>query len=208
MNRLLSAILGRVLGDEIQETGAHRRLIVGLGNPGTQYAQTRHNFGFWCVDRLAELYGIDFSIRRQSAVVGEGGIEGVAVALAKPRTFVNRSGEAVRYLLDRYRSSPHDLLVVHDDLALPLGRLRLRPSGSSGGHNGVRSIIKAIGSQDFPRMRMGIGQPPHGVDQVEYVLGSIPPQERDQAREAVERATEAAVAVLVEGMTEAMNRYN
>ena len=138
------------------------RLIVGLGNPGREYAHSRHNVGFWCLNRLARRHGIAFSSRGRLAAVGEGRLAGRPVILAKPRTFVNLSGRAVSHLLQRYRLSPQQLLVVCDDLDLPLGRVRLRASGSHGGHRGMRSIIEAIGSQDFPRIRIGIGRPAGG----------------------------------------------
>ncbi len=130
------------------------------------------------------------------------------MALAKPRTFVNRSGAAASYLLARYRIPPEKLLVVYDDLELPLGKIRLRPEGGAGGHNGIRSIIEAIGTPAFPRLRIGIGRPPAGIDPVAYVLGTMAADERARVGEAVERAADAVVAALVDGVTVAMNRFN
>lgn len=202
-----SAILERLRGGgEFAEP--RPKLIVGLGNPGPEYQGTRHNLGFKCVDLLADQHSIDFSDRRSSAVLGLGSISGHRVALAKPRTFVNRSGDAVRYLLARYRASPQDLLIVYDDMDLPLGRVRLRPDGSPGGHNGMRSIVEALGTQVFPRVRLGIGRPPAGVDQVEYVLSTFTRDEETQATEVVELAAKAVTIALAQGMTEAMNRFN
>ena len=184
------------------------RIIVGLGNPGSEYAQTRHNAGFWFVDRIAEDHSITLSRRHRSALIGEGVIEGHRVVIAKPRTFVNNSGQAIAYLLARYKVSPQDLLVVHDDLALPLGKVRLRPGGSAGGHKGMVSIIEAVGTQDFPRLRLGIGQPPEGSDQVQYVLSPMSEGERKAADEAIGRAVQAVATLLAEGITVAMNRLN
>ena len=183
-------------------------VIVGLGNPGEEYASSRHNVGFWCVDRIAEEHSISLSRRNRSALLGEGVIEGHPVALAKPRTFVNRSGEAITYLLARFKVSPNELLVIYDDIALPLGKIRLRPEGSAGGHNGVKSITQAIGTQDFPRLRVGVGAPPPGSDQIGYVLGSIPDDDMEVANAAVDRVAQAVASVLTEGIDTTMNRFN
>jgi PTH1 family peptidyl-tRNA hydrolase len=191
------------------------RLIVGLGNPGREYAQSRHNVGFWCLNRLARRHGIAFSSRGRLAAVGEGRLAGQPVILAKPRTFVNLSGRAVSHLLRRYHLSPQHLLVVYDDLDLPLGRVRLRPRGSHGGHRGIRSIVEAIGSQDFPRIRIGIGRPKVAGEPtwepdvvVDYVLGPMTAEERRILDEAVATAGEAILCLLADGVEAAMNRYN
>ena len=191
------------------------RLIVGLGNPGREYAHSRHNVGFWCLNRLARRHGITFSSRGRLAAVGEGELAGQPVILAKPRTFVNLSDRAVSHLLQRYHLSPQQLLVVCDDLDLPLGRVRLRPSGSHGGHRGMRSIIEAIGSQDFPRIRIGIGRPEVAGEPtweseavVDYVLGPMTADERHILDEAAATAGEAILCLLAEGVETAMNRYN
>ena len=190
------------------------RLIVGLGNPGREYAHSRHNVGFWCLNRLARRHGIAFSSRGRLAAVGEGRLAEQPVILAQPRTFVNLSGRAVSHLLQRYRLSPQQLLVVHDDLDLPLGRVRLRPSGSHGGHRGMRSIIEAIGSQDFPRIRIGIGRPEVAGEPtwepelvVDYVLGPMTAEERHILDEAVAMAGEAILCLLSDGVETAMNQY-
>ena len=208
MNKLRSAVLDRVLRLGARQAGAPPKLIVGLGNPGEKYERTRHNVGFWCVERLARDHSIGLSQRRRKAVIGEGLIDGQNVVLAKPRTFVNRSGEAVGYLLARYRASPDDLLVITDDMDLPPGKIRLRPGGSAGGHKGIKSIVEAIGTQDFARVRVGIGRPTTGVGDIEHVLGTMSPEERDSVQKAVERAADATITVLTEGMTVAMNRFN
>jgi PTH1 family peptidyl-tRNA hydrolase len=183
-------------------------IVLGLGNPGAPYAQTRHNVGFWCVDRIASDHSVGFSRRNRSALVGEGLIEGRPVVLAKPRTFVNLSGLAAAYLLTRFRASPQELLIIYDDMDLPLGRLRLRLNGTAGGHNGIKSIIETVGTQDIPRLRVGIGQPPPGSDQVEYVLGTMSAQERETVDQAVDSVAEAVRCLLTDGIVQAMNRFN
>ncbi len=193
---------------------AEKWLIVGLGNPGPAYSHNRHNVGYWCVNRLARLHGVALKARRL-ATIGEGSIGGTAVLLAKPRTFVNQSGHAVSALLKQARVSPERLLVVCDDLDLPIGRLRLRPAGGHGGHNGLRSIIGAIGSAEFPRLRIGIGrpvvdgQPVWDPDVVAaYVLSDPPPEEAKALQAAVAEAAEAAETLAREGLEAAMARYN
>ncbi|MCH8186011.1 MAG: aminoacyl-tRNA hydrolase [Chloroflexi bacterium] len=183
-------------------------VVVGLGNPGPQYARTRHNVGFWCIDRLAANHAIDVRRRHRTSLIGEGTIGDTRVVLAKPRTFVNRSGDAVRYLLARYRVSPEDVLVVCDDIALDPGKIRLRPSGSAGGHNGLKSIIEALGTQQFPRLRVGIGRPADGGDQIGFVVGTMSQAEEQLADTSVACAAEAVASVLSDGIERAMNRFN
>ena len=184
------------------------KLVVGLGNPGGQYARTRHNVGFWCLDRLAGESSIPISKRHRLAVLGEGEIGGQAVALAKPRTFVNESGRAVTSLMARYRARIDDLLIVYDDMDLSPGKMRLRPQGGPGGHNGMRSIIEALGTQKFARLRIGIGRPAHDDDDVGHVLGTMPSDDRELVGQAIERAAQAIVCLLTEGVDEAMSRFN
>jgi PTH1 family peptidyl-tRNA hydrolase len=198
-----------------QAPGDVERLIVGLGNPGSEHARNRHNVGFWVVNRLARLAGIDFARRGRLASLAEGTIAGRHVALVKPQTFVNNSGDAVRDLLRRYRLAPSDLLVVYDELDLPVGALRIREQGGHGGQNGMRSIIAAIGSQEFPRIRIGIGRPLAGGEPTRdpeyvaaYVLADPTPEERERLEAAVERAAEAVLAVLADGVGGAMARFN
>ena len=183
-------------------------VIVGLGNPGEKYARTRHNLGFWCIDRLMKLHSIDLERKNRAALVGQGFIGEHRVALAKPRTFVNRSGEAANYLLARFKVSPRELLIIYDDIALPLGKLRLRPKGSAGGHNGIKSIIEALGTQDFPRLRLGIGRPSEGADQIGYVIGTMSEEEQKTADEVIERAVQTVACVLTDGVDDAMSKFN
>lgn len=182
--------------------------IVGLGNPGAEYADTRHNAGFWCVDALARKHAIRLERRHRSAIIGEGVIADCRVALVKPRTYVNRSGAAIRYLQARYALPADKLLIVCDDINLPPGKLRLRAKGSAGGHNGLKSIIEAAGSQAFPRLRVGVGRPSDGAGQIEHVIGPMPPDEREVLDAAVERAAEAIACLLKEGIQETMSRFN
>ncbi|MDW8104107.1 MAG: aminoacyl-tRNA hydrolase [Armatimonadota bacterium] len=182
-------------------------IVLGLGNPGAEYAHTRHNVGFEVVDILASRHRIRLSLQRDHARGGLGWVSGVPVLLAKPMTYMNRSGEAARALLQRYRLEPSRLLVIVDDVALPLGKLRLRPSGSDGGHNGLASLIQCVGTQEFPRVRIGIGSPPPG-QMVEYVLSRFSPQEQPIVEQMLQRAADAVEMVLAEGIQAAMNRFN
>lgn len=180
--------------------------VIGLGNPGPRYADTRHNAGFMCVDLLARRTGVSLKDRRKAAVLGEGWLEGQRMVLVKPRTFMNLSGDAARYTLDRYRIDPAAMLVVLDDLDLPLGVIRLRASGGSGGHNGLNSINDALGGADYPRLRIGIGRPQGGA--VDHVLARFDADELPVLEEAIERAADAAEAWLRNGIDFAMNHFN
>lgn len=184
------------------------RLILGLGNPGAQYAATRHNVGFWTVDLLAERHGIDLKTRRHSSKLGAGMIRGVPVVLAKPQTYMNLSGEAARALLQAYHLKPEQMLVVFDDIWLEPGVVRVRAKGSAGGHNGMKSIIGALGTEAFPRVRIGIGQPPETMDLADYVLSPPTPEERALLLNAVERAADACEAWLTEPIEQVMSRFN
>lgn len=181
--------------------------MLGLGNPGAEYAHTRHNIGFDVIDILASRHRIRLSLHRDHARYGLGRIADVPVLLAKPMTYMNRSGEAARALLQRYPLEPARLLVVVDDVALPPGKIRVRPSGSDGGHNGLESIIQCLGTQAFPRVRVGIGSPPPG-QMVEYVLSRFSPQEQPIIEEALQRAADAVEVAIAEGVQAAMNRFN
>ncbi len=182
-------------------------VIIGLGNPGRRYRGIRHNLGRDVVERLAA----DLRVRLEEdgwARTARARVGGTAVVLAIPGTYMNVSGQAVKDLLRRRRRRAGDLLIIHDDLDLPLGHLRLRPGNGAGGHNGIRSIIEALGTGLFPRLRIGIGRPPAGVDPVDFVLERFTPDERTAVDEAVARAAEAALAVASDGLPAAMNRYN
>ena len=183
-------------------------LIVGLGNPGTRYRCTRHNVGFRCVDLIARKWDIRQSERRAKAVLGRGNHAGKDIVLAKPRTFMNNSGEGVAYLLTRFAATPADLVVIYDEMELPVGRLRIRPSGSDGGHNGMRSIIAALNTQNFPRIRVGIGPPPPELGSISHVLGRFSQEESPQIAQSVKMVAEAVECLLEENIDVAMNRFN
>ena len=184
------------------------KLVVGLGNPGERYARSRHNVGFMCMDAVAALAGIRLSERRATVVIGRGFIEREEVVLAKPRTFMNNSGEAISYLKARFPVSLSDLLIVYDDMDLPLGRIRIRASGSGAGQKGMGSIITALGSRDIPRIRIGIGRPLEDADEIKHVLGGFTAEEQPLIAEALSTARDAVMDVLRDGLERAMNLYN
>lgn len=190
------------------------KLVVGLGNPGKEYAASRHNIGFRCIDHFASRHGIEVRRRKGKALVGDGAVNGARVVLAKPQTYMNASGESVSELLRTYGVKPQDLLVVYDDLDLPSGRVRIRPDGGAGGHHGMESIIARIGTQDFPRIRVGIGRPEgpgnagESGDTIGYVLGRCSPRESKLVEEAVAQVSEAILVIVTEGLEKAMNRFN
>jgi PTH1 family peptidyl-tRNA hydrolase len=187
------------------------KMICGLGNPGPSYANTRHNAGFRVVAGIAFTRGIKDAAWATNSGLARfcaAEIEGVAVALVQPLTFMNLSGQAVRPLLRRYNLAPADLLVIHDDLDLPFGAIRLRAAGSAGGHRGVQSIIDDLGTQEFARLRIGIGHPPEGEDAVAYVLGLVPWDLRQQWGGVLEQAVAAAQGWASLGLETAMNRFN
>lgn len=183
-------------------------LIVGLGNPGPRYEKTRHNIGFRAVERLAQKHGLTFSKIEQRAQVTSGTILGRRVILAKPQTFMNLSGDSVAPLARFYKIEPDHILVVHDDLDLPLGTLRLRETGSSGGQNGLKHILQRLGTQDIPRVRLGIGRPPGRMDPVDYVLTPFKGDDEILAAEVLDRAAAAIETWLTEGIELAMSRHN
>ncbi len=183
------------------------KIVVGIGNPGKRYEPTRHNLGFRVVDRLAAEHGVAVRRRRFDALVGEGQVEGRAVLLVKPQTYVNLSGSAVAPLLRWYRAAPEDLLVVCDDLNLELGNLRLRRQGSSGGHNGLQSVIQCLGTEEFARLRIGIGRGGDG-DAVGHVLGSFQQGEHATTERTVAAAAEAVRLWTRLGVEAAMNEVN
>ncbi len=184
-------------------------MIVGLGNPGSEYADHRHNVGFRVVEALARAHGLTFSREKgMKARVARGQIGGREVLLAEPQTFVNLSGKAVRRLSRAHEIPPERLLVVYDDLDLSLGRLRMRAEGGSGGHRGMRSIIDLLGTQSFPRLRVGIDRPPGRMDPADYVLQPFDEDQGELVAEAVSRAAAAVECWLAEGVAAAMDRFN
>ncbi|MBD3183576.1 aminoacyl-tRNA hydrolase [Candidatus Poribacteria bacterium] len=184
------------------------KLIVGLGNPGSKYKSTRHNVGFEVLDLFCREVCTDEVKHRFFSSVANGKYKGEELILAKPQTFMNSSGTAVNALKYKYGISPEDIFVIYDDFNLDLGMLRIRLSGSSGGHKGMKSIIESIGSKDFPRLRIGIGSPPHGMDVMKYVLGRFSPDERATIEESKLMALKALKVMIHEGIEPAMTRFN
>ncbi len=183
-------------------------LIVGLGNPGRAYRGNRHNAGFMLLDRLADSWGLAFSRQQFDALIAEGLVQGRKVRLAKPQTFVNLSGRPVASLLRYYKLPLQHLLVAYDDMDIPLGTLRMRPEGGTGGHKGMRSIQENLGSQEFPRLRIGIGRPPGNMDPAAYVLQDFSDQEAEIMDQVLELGVEFISAWLLDGIDVAMTRFN
>ena len=183
-------------------------VILGIGNPGPQYANTRHNVGFWFIDQIAEQEGIELKRQKNLVRTSRIQLDNRSIILAKSRTFVNVSGDAAEYLITRYQIELSQLLVVYDDIHLPVSRMRLRARGSAGGHNGIRAIIAAVHSQDFPRIRIGVGSPESGVDQVGYVLGTPDSNEKESIDHAISKAVTSVGVILNEGIDIAMNKFN
>ena len=184
------------------------RLIVGLGNPGKEYEGTPHNLGFLVIDRVAERNGIRIGRKDSMALVGQGQIEGKAVMLAKPQTYMNLSGPAVKRLLEKNEMAPADLLVVYDELDLPWGSLRIRPGGSHGGHRGIESVIRETGTQDFPRVRLGIHGGQRQRDGARIVLGGFNRAQKQELDELLDYAARAVESVIADGVEKSMTNFN
>lgn len=168
------------------------KLIVGLGNPGPEYALTRHNVGFWAMDRLSEMYRIPIRKKSHHAIVGFGSLRGVHIALAKPQTYMNESGKAVRAILKSEGLDPLDMIVLHDDMDIGLGRVKLSTTGGDAGHNGIGSIIDSLETREFARLRIGLGRRPQGTDGAEWVLAPFLEEELEAAETAVQKSAERA----------------
>lgn len=191
-----------------QYGGINMKIIVGLGNPGSTYTATRHNIGFDTVTRICDDYDIPLDFKKHKALCGKGIIEGEKVLLVQPQTFMNLSGECVRELIDYYKVTPKDLIIIYDDISLEVGQLRIRPMGSAGGHNGIKNIIANLGTQEFPRIKIGVGEKPKGWDLKDYVLGRFLKEEEPTIRETLERASKACTVLIREGIDAAMNEFN
>ena len=183
-------------------------LIAGLGNPGTEYAATRHNIGFDMVTYLGDQYHIPLRSRENKAIVGKGVIGGQKVMLAQPQTFMNLSGESIRALLDYYKTDREKLVIIYDDISLPVGQVRVRPKGSAGGHNGIKNIIQHLGTEEFARIRIGVGAKPEGGDLVKHVLGRFSREEDGMIRDVFALAEEALLTIMNEDVAAAMNQVN
>ena len=192
-----------------KSSGSFSWLVVFLGNPGPRYECTRHNAGFMAGDALAKKLGVNISRLRFKALTAECEINGERVLLMKPQTFMNLSGEAVGEAARFYKIPPEHVLVVSDEVSLPLGKLRVRQKGSAGGHNGLKSIIAALGSDGFPRVRIGVGAPPHPeYDMADWVLSVFRNQDLEDMQSAAQRAAEAVITYISDGPERAMNRFN
>ncbi|GBC62181.1 aminoacyl-tRNA hydrolase [Desulfonema ishimotonii] len=187
---------------------ASDRLIVGLGNPGSTYARTRHNIGFMTIDEIAREFSVTITGNQFGAAVGHGHIGGVRIVLAKPMLFMNRSGPPVLALSEALGTETENMLVIHDDMDLDLGRIKIKEKGGHGGHKGIRSLTDALGTGDFVRLRMGIGRPGIGADVVDHVLGEFTSEESARVTEQITRARDAVVTILCKGTRESMNIFN
>lgn len=183
-------------------------IIAGLGNPTKEYEGTRHNAGFMVLDSLADKLNTDLSEKKHKALCGRGVIGGEKVILLKPQTFMNSSGESIRAAADYYKIEPENILVVYDDITLAPGNLRIRAKGSAGGHNGIKSIIAHLGTQEFPRVRVGVGEKPPRMDLADYVLGHFSQGEKKIMEDAVKEAADAVCEIVTDGIDRAMNSHN
>lgn len=184
-------------------------VIAGLGNPGKEYVNTRHNAGFMAIDELASKYGINVDDKKHKGLIGKGVIEGQKVVLVKPQTFMNNSGECLREVCDYYKIDIEtELLVIYDDITLDVGGIRIRKHGSAGGHNGIKSIIAHLGTQEFRRIRVGIGEKPPRMDLADWVLGHFPKESTDDLSDAYKDVLDAVKLIIEDKIDEAMNMYN
>jgi PTH1 family peptidyl-tRNA hydrolase len=183
-------------------------IIIGLGNPDQKYAATRHNIGFDAITQISDDYGIPLDFKKHKALCGKGYIGGEKVVLAMPQTYMNLSGESVRELVDFYKVSKEEIIVIYDDISLDVGQLRLRGKGSAGGHNGIKNIINHLGTEEFPRIKIGVGDKPKEWDLADYVLSRFPKEEEPIIRDALKKSSEAVKSIITDGMTAAMNIYN
>ena len=184
------------------------KLVFGLGNPGENYANTRHNVGYRAINTLAESYKIDNPTYELNALIAEGNISEEKVYLVQPCSYMNNSGRVVKNVIEYYQSRPEDIIIIYDDLDLPVGQLRIQIKGSSGGHNGITSVINNLGTQKFPRIRIGIGHPPEKVDIIDYVLGYFSNEDDQLIKEALEKIEAVLKTICSKGYDEAMNNFN
>ena len=183
-------------------------LVVGLGNPGAEYKNTRHNVGWWCLDELVKRTNAELNRKRKDLRFAETELGGSAVVLVYPRTFMNRSGTVLSYLTNRFGTTPDKILIVTDDINLKPGSVRIRKQGGPGGHNGLKSIITTLGTNEFPRVRIGVGNPESSAVQVDHVLGTFDPDTRDMVKSASERAADAITMIASGDFDNAMNKFN
>lgn len=184
------------------------KLVVGLGNPTARYDKTRHNVGFEVIDALADKYNIALDTMKHKGMYGKGKIDGQSVILLKPMTFMNLSGESVALVSGYYKVAPEDIIVIYDDINLDVGRLRIREKGSAGGHNGMKNIIAHLGTEEFPRLRIGVGMKPPKMDLADYVLSHFSEEEQALMNQGYDKACEALKLLLLNDIPQAMNQYN
>ena len=183
-------------------------IIAGLGNPTKTYEGTRHNIGFDMIDAIADKYNIDVTTKKHKALTGKGRIDGVPVILAKPQTYMNLSGESIRDIADFYKIPAENIIIIYDDISLEVGQLRIRKKGSAGGHNGIKNIIAHLGTEVFPRIKVGVGEKPKGWDLADYVLSKYSKAERECLRDAQQDVVGAAALMVHDDVDGAMNQYN
>ncbi len=198
----------RLFVSKKESSGTRMKLIVGLGNPGREYELTRHNIGFMAIDELAKRWNISLNEQKFKGLFGAGFVNGEKVILLKPLTYMNLSGESIRPLMDYYKIDVEDFIVMYDDLDIPVGKLRLRMKGSAGGHNGVKSTISHLGTQEFQRIRMGIDRPKNGMKVVDYVLGRFTTEETSGVNQSIEKAADACEEWLNKPFLQIMNTFN
>ncbi len=183
-------------------------IIVGLGNPTDKYQATRHNIGWDAITKVSDDYRISLDTKKHKAICGKGSIEGEKVVLAQPITYMNLSGESVRELMDFYKVTPSEIIIIYDDISLEVGQLRIRKKGSAGGHNGIKSIISHLGTDEFPRIKVGVGDKPKDWDLADYVLSRFHVAEQPTIREALKDTSDACKMIITAGIDAAMNQYN
>ena len=183
-------------------------LIIGLGNPEEEYSRTRHNMGFNTINKIAKQYEIEVNKTKFQGLSGTGIIEGQKVILIKPQTYMNLSGNCAKEFADFYKIKNENIIIIYDDMDFEPGQVKIRKKGSSGAHNGMKSIIQMLGTEEFARIRIGIGRPKHAGDEINYVIGSIPEDEIPKLEEGVEKAKEAIIEILKNGIDSAMNKFN
>lgn len=183
-------------------------VIVGLGNPGKEYEKTRHNTGFMTIDKLAKKYNIEFNKEKNKALIGSGLIGDEKVILVKPQTFMNLSGEAAREIMEFYKEDMNNFIAIFDDIDLPIGTIRIKERGSAGTHNGVKSLVKELKTQEFKRVKVGIGSPSEKMDLISHVLGKFSEKELELIDESTSKAAEAIECIIKDGVSKAMNTYN
>lgn len=183
-------------------------LIIGLGNPEEEYSKTRHNMGFNTINKLAKKYNIEINKNKFQGLYETATIEGQKVVLIKPQTYMNLSGNCVKEFVDFYKVDSDNVLVIYDDMDIEPGTIKIRKKGSAGGHNGMKSIIQMLRTEEFPRIRIGIGRPEHNGDEINYVIGAIPDEEIPKLEEGTENAKEAIIEILKNGIDSAMNKFN